>query len=96
MSAKCDAAENTITGSDVEAMPAGPCQSPGSLVLERASTFVRGSYGNTVDDVVLIIACSLASDVVEDEEEWNLGDIQLLRNADLGASLRVDFMVNQM
>lgn len=52
---------------------------------------VRDAYGDSFDDVAPATAGSGVSSFVEDDDDRKLGDILLSRNADLFASLCVEF-----
>lgn len=58
---------------------------------EDVSIFVCDVCGDTVDDGAPVSACSVRSCPNEEDKNWKLGDIPLLWNADLPASLSVDF-----
>lgn len=90
MSAGCDDAGNLIHGSEYEPMRAVRWQGHGSG-FESASTLVSDTYGDTIDDVVSVVAVSLESALLEEDDDWNLGEISLSRNDDVHASLRGDF-----
>lgn len=52
-------------------------------------------YGDTFDDVALVAAGSGVSGLIEDDDDWNLGEISLSRNANVRASLDVEFRTIQ-
>lgn len=95
MSGRRASSGNVIPGSEVELLRAVRWHGPGSPGFESASNLVRDTYGNTVDDVALDVAGSSVSGLVDDNEDWNVGEIQLSKNADARASLLVDFMAIQ-
>lgn len=95
MLARRDAAGNAIHGSDVKPMHALHWRGHGSLGSKSASTVVRDTYGDTVDDVLPIVAGSSVSSFVEDDDDWSLGDTPLSRNAGVRTSLFVDFAAIQ-
>lgn len=57
---------------------------------------VCDTYGNAVNDVVLIVAGSSVSSLIVHEDDSNFGDITLSRSTEVPASLRVDFTAIQM
>lgn len=63
----------------------------GSLGFGSASNLFSDAYGNTVDDVVLVVAGSSESGFVEEEDDWNLGNIPMLRKDYVRWNLRVEF-----
>lgn len=70
----------------------GPCAA-GDMVsfgFGSASTLVRDSYGYTVYAAAPVAACSSVFGLVEVDDDWNLGNIPLSRNADVCRSLRVN------
>lgn len=52
---------------------------------------VHDTYGDTGDEIVLVVASSSVSALAEHDDEWNLGEILLLRLAYIRARLRVVF-----
>lgn len=56
---------------------------------------VSAAYCYIVDDFALVTDDSGVLGVVEDDEDWNLGDVPLSRYADVRPSLRLDFTVIQ-
>lgn len=56
---------------------------------------VRDTYCDTVNDVVSVVAGSSMPSLVEEDDHWILSDILLSRNADIRASLHMDFNVTQ-
>lgn len=52
---------------------------------------VCDTYGDTVDNIVRVVYGSSVSGPLEEDEDWNLGYISLSKNADVRASLPVDF-----
>lgn len=76
-------------------MYAGRLQSRGYPGLGSGSTLVRDTYGDSVDNVVLIVAGSSASSLGEHDKDWKLGDAQLWRHSDVRTNLRVNFTVIQ-
>lgn len=95
MSARLNAASNSIPGSEVELTRNVHWRRHGSLGFEGASICVHDAFGNTVDDVVPVAASSGVPSLVEDEDDWNLRFILLSRNEDVCVSLFVDFMAIQ-
>lgn len=53
------------------------------------------AYGNTVNEAAQLTTGSGVSSLVEDFDDWNLGDIPVSRNADVRANLRVNFKAIQ-
>lgn len=91
MSARRGALGHIIPGSDVDPMHVLRLWCHGSLGLEGASIIVCDAYGNTVHDLVPVSPGMPLSRLVEDHDNWSLGEILLLRNNDVRTSLRVDF-----
>lgn len=65
------------------------------LGFEGASTMGRDAYGDTGDNKVPVAPGSSVSGLVDDEGDWNLGEVLLWRNTDVRASLRVSFTAVQ-
>lgn len=53
------------------------------------------AYGNIADKVPLAKAGSGMASVVDDDDDWDLGDIPFSKNADVRASICVDFAATQ-
>lgn len=95
MSVVCDVASNAILGSAVEPICAVPWQGNYSLSSKSAPASYRDAYGHTVNNVAPVVVESSLCGLVKDEDDWNLGDISLARNADECANLQVDFIAMQ-
>lgn len=67
----------------------------GFLGFESASALVPDTYGDTFAFTGTAVAGTSRSGLVDDDDDWNLGDIPLLENADLHGSLHVDFTALQ-
>lgn len=58
-------------------------QGHGSLGFGSASTLVHDTYGATFDNAAPVVAGSLVSGPIDDDDDWNLGDIRFSSNADV-------------
>lgn len=63
--------------------------------LNNADTRVRKTYGDVVDDVILVGAGDRVPGPVEDEDQFIFGDIPLSRNAKVCVSRGVDLRAIQ-
>lgn len=94
-SAKRDSVGSAVPGSAVEPMNLAGRRGYGSLGVESTSTLLRGRNGDTFDDVSSITPDISVSGLVEQDDDWNLDEIWLSKNADVPESLHVDFTVIQ-
>lgn len=67
----------------------------GSLGFKGGSIIVGDGCDDNVDNVAQVTAGTEVSGVVEDEEDWNVGDISLSRNAEVSMSVHVEFQAIQ-
>lgn len=95
MSTRHDAAGNSIPASDVEHTRVMSWRDCDSLDFIGAYIMVLDAYGGTIDDAALFADDSGVSGLADDDHDCNLGNNPLSRNADVRASLRVDFMAIQ-
>lgn len=86
-----NAAGKSIQGSEVELMHVVLCQSFGSHCSRGASIIVYKANGYISDNVTLVSAGSDVSVVVEDDDDWYLGDISHSKNNNVLTSVGVDF-----
>lgn len=95
MSAKGDAAGNDIYDREVKPIRAVRWRGHGSLGLECASTLVRNGHGDTVENMVTVVARISVSGLLEDGNDWKLGDFLLSMNVVVRVSLYLDFTAIQ-
>lgn len=96
MSARCNAADISVPGNEVEPTPVARLQGRGSLGFEGASIMVCEAYDDAADDVAAAAADFGVCSLVEDANDWNLRDIPLSRDASVRTELHVDFTHVQM
>lgn len=51
------------------------------------------TYGDTVADIATAVAGSSVSGLLKDDDDWNLGDTRLYKNADERTILLADFTI---
>lgn len=70
-------------------------QGHGSISFQGTSNSVCDAHGGMIDNVVPPGDGSSVLPTGEEDDEWNLGDIPLLRKADVFAGLHVHFSAIQ-
>lgn len=91
MSARHDAAGNTIHAAEVEPMHIVLWRVHGSIGFACASIMVLDAYGDVVDDVPPVDAGSGVSDLTEEDDNWSLSKTLLSKNAEVHGGPPVDF-----
>lgn len=66
------------------------------LVSEALLVFFLDEYGDTIDNVVPVVAGNSVSGLIENDDKLNSGDIPLSKNADVRTSHSNDFTAIQM
>lgn len=94
MWARRHAVGNAIPGSEGEPVRTVGSRGHGFLCLFRA-VMICDSFGDTANDAVPVFASISVSCLFRSDNSWSLGDIPLLRKADLLMSFRVDFTTIQ-
>lgn len=95
MSAWHDSVANSVPRSKVKSLHDIRRRGYGSFGSESASTLVCHTYGDTVVDAAPGVGSSAPSGLADDDDDWNLSDIPLSRNATVRTSLHVDFTAIQ-
>lgn len=84
-------AGNDRAASEVEPMCSVRWRGHDSLSFENAFTLDPNTYGDTVNDVIPVVAADWLAGLLENEDNRNMGDIPLSRNAEVRACLHVTF-----
>lgn len=84
-----------ILGSDLEQVRVVHWRACSHIRFSNADIMVCEAYADAVCEVQQVEAGSGTAGVVEDDKDWDLGDIPLSKDADLHASLLVDYAVIQ-
>lgn len=93
MSARHDSVCNSTPLSEVDPTPFVRWLGRGSPGFESASIVTGHAYGDNVDSVSLVYADSGAFSLVDNDDDWNLGDMPLSRNASVHTSHCVDISI---
>lgn len=70
-------------------------QARGSLSSQGSLVMAHNAYGDTMDDVAPVEDDRAVSGLVEDNGDWNLGEIPISRREKVCTSLRADFTIIQ-